>query len=443
MNCLNHPDRAQVAFCQNCGKPVCAECMRAVGSAVFCEPCLEARLAAAGSAAGAPFGSGPTTASVNYGAPAEGYAASGVEGIPDAVRGGVPGSAAPNPVLALLLGFLPGVGAMYNGQYAKGVVHLIIFAVLVSLADQHAIFGMFVAGWVAYQAFEAYHTAKARRDGTPLPNPFGLNDLGERLGFGKAWGAVAPGVSVPPAGPTPSPFTPGEATGTTQGTSASRPSYAPYTAPYTAPSANPYVGATEPYPGASQYAPWDPASMGTSYAGTPAAGSVTARRISRFPVGAVVLIGLGVLFLIGNAGWAEGFPISRLLPFLLIGLGVWIFIRRMLDTGVGFADDGTPGYRLRVYRALRGSIWVLLVGVLFLLDSFRILSWDHSWPLFIIVGGVVAILERTAYASAGRLRYGVPVSPIPPVAPVGVSTAATSSVSDSMEVMPVTLGVAR
>ena len=97
----------------------------------------------------------------------------------------IPGE--PNPGLAALLGLIPGVGAMYNGQYAKGVVHLIVFAILVSLADEHGIFGLFIAGWVCYQVIEAHHTARARRDGTPLPNPFGLNDLSERLGFGKSW----------------------------------------------------------------------------------------------------------------------------------------------------------------------------------------------------------------------------------------------------------------
>ena len=76
---------------------------------------------------------------------------------------------------------------MYNEQYAKGIIHLVVFAVLVSLADNHDIFGLFIAGWIFYMAIEAYHTAAARRDGRPLPNPFGLNDIGERLGFGKAW----------------------------------------------------------------------------------------------------------------------------------------------------------------------------------------------------------------------------------------------------------------
>ncbi len=104
--------------------------------------------------------------------------------------------AEPNPGLAALLGFIPGVGAMYNGQYAKGVVHLIVFAILVSLANENGIFGLFIAGWVCYQVIEAHHTARARRDGTPLPNPFGLNDLGERLGFGKAWPAAATPTST-------------------------------------------------------------------------------------------------------------------------------------------------------------------------------------------------------------------------------------------------------
>ena len=92
----------------------------------------------------------------------------------------------PLPWLAALLGLIPGVGAMYNGQFAKGLAHLAIFAVLISLADHvDGIFGVFVAGWIFYQAFEAFHTARARRDGLPLPNAFGLNEVGDRLGFGR------------------------------------------------------------------------------------------------------------------------------------------------------------------------------------------------------------------------------------------------------------------
>ena len=32
-----------------------------------------------------------------------------------------------SPPLAFVLGFIPGVGAVYNGQYAKGLLHVVIF----------------------------------------------------------------------------------------------------------------------------------------------------------------------------------------------------------------------------------------------------------------------------------------------------------------------------
>jgi TM2 domain-containing membrane protein YozV len=170
MNCANHPDREHSAFCQNCGKPLCTECIHTVGTSIFCEPCAVLHTTGAGPAGVPPVGP--------YGAP--------VVATP------------PSPVLAAILGIIPGVGAMYNGQYAKGIVHLMVFALLVSLADQNSVFGIFVAGWIAYMVFEAHHTARARRDGTPLPNPFGLNELSERLGFGKAFGS-ARRRPVPPA----------------------------------------------------------------------------------------------------------------------------------------------------------------------------------------------------------------------------------------------------
>ena len=100
----------------------------------------------------------------------------GVAGRAAALCASSPG--APSPGLAAFLGLIPGVGAMYNGQFIKGLVHVVIFAVLVSAAHVYGIFGLFIAGWIFYQVFEAYHTAKARRDGEPLPDPLGLNEVG-------------------------------------------------------------------------------------------------------------------------------------------------------------------------------------------------------------------------------------------------------------------------
>jgi hypothetical protein len=62
---------------------------------------------------------------------------------------------------------------------------------------------------------------------------------------------------------------------------------------------------------------------------------------------------------------------------------------------------------------LRGSVWVVLIGVMFLLSTFDILSWGRSWPLFIIVAGLMTIFERTAYSNAAA---SMPVYPTPPPA---------------------------
>ena len=62
MNCANHPERERFAFCQNCGKALCQECARTVGTAVFCEPCLAARIAGApgtNPSAGGPYAPPP------------------------------------------------------------------------------------------------------------------------------------------------------------------------------------------------------------------------------------------------------------------------------------------------------------------------------------------------------------------------------------------------
>ncbi len=417
MNCANHPDRERKAFCQNCGKPLCTECARTVGQAVFCEPCLEARLAAANAAAAGtsqPFGAGPTAGSASYQTVPGGgsaYAYTGtVEGIPYNVRGGTPPPGSPNPGLAFLLGFIPGVGAMYNGQYAKGVVHLIVFAVLVSLSDQNGIFGLFVAFWIFYQAFEAYHTARARRDGTALPNFFGLNDVGERFGFGRSW-PVAPGAPPVPgsSGPaTASPVPPPPAGNPYPPSSES----AAYTA-YAAGDAAPGYTHVTPSAGEPSAQPWG--APADTYA--PVSPATPLPPTNNFPMGAVVLIGLGILFLVGSTHLFVAFPVRYLLPFLLIGIGVYLFVRRMTATGVSFVDDGSAGYRLRLVRALQSSVWVILVGILFLLDTLNILSWGRSWPLFIIVGGVMAFVQRSAYTAAAAQQVPYPSYAAPPRQP--------------------------
>ncbi|MGO4516348.1 B-box zinc finger protein [Terriglobus sp. 2YAB30_2] len=393
MMCANHNDRENVAFCQNCGKPLCQECTRTVGSAVFCEPCLAAKLS--GAVPPPPAGAGwqPVSGGTAYTA------------VP-------PVSSGPNPGLAGLLGVIPGVGAMYNGQFAKGIVHLAIFAVLASMSDHvNGFFGIFVAGWIFYMVFDAYQTAKARREGTPLPDPFGLNDVGEKFGFGKTWPAnhaTGPAGPVPPPSPEPVAPPPPPA-----GWSSS---------PYTPPAANYSVPPVPPVPPATPaYDPnWQPAP------------------VNRFPTGAIWLIGLGVIFLIGSSGILGGMSMNYLWPFLIIGFGIWIFLRKMTESGLTLGDDGSLGYRLRVLRAFRGSVWIILVGVLFFLNQVHVLTWGHSWPIFLIVVGLLAIAERAAYSDAAAAQYYTqPAAPgttaAAPTGPPTVPSSGTESVDHEGE----------
>jgi hypothetical protein len=384
MNCANHPDRERSAFCQNCGKPLCSECIRNLGTSIYCEPCYTAR-------------TNPTPPPP--GTPYAGYQQPGAPGYPPVGQ-----SAPPNPGLAALLGFIPGVGAMYNEQYGKGIVHLMVFAILISLADHvSGIFGLFIAGWVCYMVIEAHHTARARRDGTPLPNPFGLNDIAERLGFGRAW----PGTSYS------APFT------AAPGTDPAVPPAAgqnPATPPPVNPSAPPYSYNYTYVPPVTQWAvPPDP----YQYVMPPTPPIPPVPPVPdpnlherHIPTGAIWLIGLGVLFLFGNAGIFHIFPGHLLVPFVLIGVGVWVFVRKMTVTGQSLENDGTPLYHWRLTRAINSSMWIVLTGVLFLLDELRIIRWSHSWPLYLIAGGVMVMLKRSMYPGYG---YG-PSYPVPPPA---------------------------
>ncbi len=274
MNCVNHPDVAAAAYCQFCGKPLCKDCVRNVGGVVYCESCLAARV-------GAIPGAYPPGAGAIPGIPMQ------------------PGPG-PNPALAGLLGIIPGVGAMYNGQLVKGLAHVFIFAVLVSLSHSAGVFGIFVAAWVIYQIFDAYHTARARRDGLPLPDPFGLNDLGHRLGL-QSNPFASPGV--PPAA---SAYTPSGST------------VDPTAAGFVPPTPPPHAGSAQEAYGAPT----------TPYAYTAVPVPPVPPLRSDLPTGAIILIALGVLFLLGTMGVLNGDWVGRGWPVIIIGIGIWLFIRR-------------------------------------------------------------------------------------------------------------------
>lgn len=87
----------------------------------------------------------------------------------------------PNPGTACALGFIPGLGAVYNGEYVKGLIHVIIFGGLIAIMSNSnnmpdgitAMIAIFFAIFYCYMPIEAYRTARAKRLGLPVTGFFG------------------------------------------------------------------------------------------------------------------------------------------------------------------------------------------------------------------------------------------------------------------------------
>ncbi|MCG8431957.1 MAG: hypothetical protein MJA29_12390 [Candidatus Omnitrophica bacterium] len=108
MKCGNHPDREAATVCNACGKFICPDCRVQLKGTRHCRECVAAQ--------------------------AEGY-----------------GFIEHSPALAGILSFLiAGLGQVYNGQYAKGVV-------------------IFLTSWLIFPwvvgIFDAYKIAARIRDG--------------------------------------------------------------------------------------------------------------------------------------------------------------------------------------------------------------------------------------------------------------------------------------
>jgi hypothetical protein len=213
MKCAVHTDIDATGFCRNCGKALCGQCAREVRGALYCEECLARTMA----------GPSPASAGNAYAQPA------------------TPG--APNPGVALGLGFIPGLGAVYNGEYIKGLIHVLIFGGLIGFLSSdsipgamQAMAGIFLGVFYCYMPVEAYLTARAKFTGQTPPAFFS---------------------SVSPA----------EEPGSAQNT-------------------------------------------------------------QRIPTGAIILIAIGVIFLLGNFGFLDSVYVYRFWPLLLVAFGAWLLWKR-------------------------------------------------------------------------------------------------------------------
>lgn len=182
MNCYLHPERPASAYCRLCGHPLCAADQREIYGIIYCQQCLarqagvspppaeaaqaaeRAAGAAAGAGAGGASGPPPAGAAAGTGASYPGGAAETVFPPPP------PAPGIPNAGVALALGFIPGVGAIYNGQYFKAFLQVVIFGFLVSMSHQAfgPIFGVGAAAFYFYMVIDSYRTARAVELGQPI-----------------------------------------------------------------------------------------------------------------------------------------------------------------------------------------------------------------------------------------------------------------------------------
>jgi hypothetical protein len=129
MKCQYHPESEVVGQCQICSRSFCADCLSNIQGSHFCTGC-RAR--------------------------------------PDFMEISGIGQAGCRPGVAFILGLIPGVGAICNGEYIKAIVHVVIFGFLISIqSSTHLgpfgpLFGMFIEVFYFYMPVEAYQTARRR-----------------------------------------------------------------------------------------------------------------------------------------------------------------------------------------------------------------------------------------------------------------------------------------
>jgi len=117
---------APAGYCRHCGKALTPETLREVRGAYYCPECLGTMVGQGQAQPRPPAGGG-------------------------------------RPATAAALGIIPGLGAVFNGEYGKAVIHVLVFGLIISLIDrQPGIFVPALVAWIFYMPFDAYQTAKAK-----------------------------------------------------------------------------------------------------------------------------------------------------------------------------------------------------------------------------------------------------------------------------------------
>jgi hypothetical protein len=126
MKCAYHPAVDSQEFCSTCSKALCAECAHQIKGKTYCQDCL---------VSGAEW----TAAFKNLRIPTDA------------------------PKKAAVLSLIPGIGAVYNGEYQKAITQFAVFAALSIMSDSvHGIFGFGAFVFLVFTMFDSYRTAEAK-----------------------------------------------------------------------------------------------------------------------------------------------------------------------------------------------------------------------------------------------------------------------------------------
>jgi hypothetical protein len=135
---------------------MCGECSHKVRDVLYCEECLAQHVGlppaappAPGLAESAPIGATPVSRKHDS-----------------------------SPSVAFILGFIPGLGAVYNGEYNKAIVQVVIVGGMIAAFSAHlgggleAFLGIALGVFVLYMPIDAMRVARAKQTGEPVGDPF-------------------------------------------------------------------------------------------------------------------------------------------------------------------------------------------------------------------------------------------------------------------------------
>lgn len=161
MNCAYHNQNVAVVNCNGCGRSLCSACDHRIKGFPFCQDCI----------------------------------VSGIQLLREHQSHSSPKSVKrkTSPFIATVLSLIcPGLGAAYNAQTTKALIHFAVFAGLLQMAFLTSGMPLFVLGFLGmwlFAALDAFRTARLIRSGVDVDGSEDL--LVQRFSNNpKAWGIV-------------------------------------------------------------------------------------------------------------------------------------------------------------------------------------------------------------------------------------------------------------